>query len=135
MDLSLRLRGTQDMGKTALDLTREEWQAYRPGAKMDQDQVRERWERAWSVARVAAEALRQQFGATRVVAFGSLARRDWFTPWSDIDLAAWGIPPGTFYRAVAVVTGISPEFKLDLVAPKDCQPSLRHVIEREGVAL
>ena len=123
------------MGKTALDLTREEWQAYRPGARMSQDRVWKRWERAWRVARAAAEALRQQFDATQVVAFGSLARRDWFTPWSDIDLAARGIPPGAFYRAVAVVTGISPEFKLDLVALEDCQPSLRHVIEREGVAL
>ena len=123
------------MGKTALDLTREEWQAYRPGVKVSQDQVWERWERAWRVAQEAARVLRQQFGATRVVAFGSLARRDWFTPWSDIDLAAWGIPPEAFYRAVAVVTGISPEFKLDLVAPEDCQPSLRHVIEQEGVPL
>jgi predicted nucleotidyltransferase len=123
------------MGKTALDLTREEWQAYWPGTKTGQNQVGERWERAWRVAQAAAEVLRQQFGATRVVAFGSLARREWFTPWSDIDLAAWGISPGTFYRAVAVVTGISPEFKLDLVAPEDCQSSLRHVIEREGVAL
>jgi predicted nucleotidyltransferase len=123
------------MAKTALDLTREEWQACRPGAKAGQNQVWERWERAWGVAQAAAEVLRQEFGATRVVAFGSLARRDWFTPWSDIDLAAWGISPGAFYRAVAVVTGISPEFKLDLVAPEDCQPSLRHVIQREGVAL
>ena len=123
------------MVKTALELTREEWQAYRPGAQMGQGQVWERWERAWRVARAAAEALRQQFGATRVVAFGSLARRDGFTPWSDVDLAAWGIPPGAFYRAVAVVTGISPEFKLDLVALEDCPSHLRHVIEREGVAL
>jgi len=123
------------MGKTALDLTREEWQAYRPDTKVGQARVWERWKRAWSVAQTAAEVLRQRFGATRVVAFGSLARRDWFTPWSDIDLAAWGIPPGAFYRAVAAVTGISPEFKLDLVAPDDCHPSLRHVIEREGVAL
>ena len=123
------------MGKTALDLTREEWQAYRPGIKAGQNQVGERYERAWRVAQAAAELLRQEFGATRVVTFGSLARRDWFTPWSDIDLAAWGIPPGAFYRAVAVVTGLSPEFKLDLVAPEDCQPSLRQVIEREGVAL
>jgi predicted nucleotidyltransferase len=123
------------MGKTALDLTREEWRAYRPGATAGQSQVWERWERAWSVAQAAAEVLREQFGATRVVAFGSVTRRDWFTPWSDIDLAAWGISPGAFYRAVAVVTGISSEFKLDLVAPEDCQPSLRHVIEREGVAL
>jgi predicted nucleotidyltransferase len=87
------------------------------------------------VARAAAKVLREQFGATRVVAFGSLAHRDGFTLWSDIDLAAWGITPGAFYRAVAVVTGISPEFKVDLVAPEDCQPTLRHVIEREGVAL
>jgi len=123
------------MGKTALDLTREEWQAYRPGIRAAQSQGGERWERAWRLAQAAAELLRQEFGATRVVAFGSLARRDWFTPWSDIDLAAWGIPPEAFYRAVAVVTGLSPEFKLDLVAPEDCQPSLRHVIEREGVAL
>jgi predicted nucleotidyltransferase len=123
------------MGKTALDLTREEWQAYRPSTKGSRDQPWERWERAWSVAQAAAEVLREQFGATRVVAFGSLARRDWFTLWSDIDLAAWGISPGAFYRAVAVVTGISPEFKLDLVAPEDCQPSLRDVIEREGVVL
>jgi predicted nucleotidyltransferase len=123
------------MGKTALDLTREEWQAYRPGSRGTRDQSWERWDRAWRVARAAAEALRDQFGATRVVVFGSLARREWFTPWSDIDLAAWGISPDAFYRAVAVVTGISPEFKLDLVAPEDCQPSLRHIIEQEGVAL
>jgi len=123
------------MGKTALDLTREEWQAYRPGEKAGGTQVRERWVRAWRVARAAATVLREQFGATRVVAFGSLAHRDGFTLWSDIDLAAWGITAGAFYRAVAAVTGISPEFKVDLVAPEDCQPTLRHVIEQEGVAL
>ena len=98
------------MGKTALALTREEWQAYRPGAKIDQDQVSERWERAWHVAHTAAEVLRRRYGATRVVVFGSAARREWFTPWSDIDLAAWGIAPDAFFRAVAAVTGISPEF-------------------------
>jgi predicted nucleotidyltransferase len=69
------------------------------------------------------------------VASGSLAHRDWFTPWSDIDLAVWDIPPDLFYRAVAAVAGLSPEFKVDLVAPEDCQPALRRVIEQEGVAL
>ena len=123
------------MGKTALALTREEWQVYRPGAKIDQDQASERWERAWQVAHTAAEVLRRRYGATRVVVFGSAARREWFTPWSDIDLAAWGIAPDAFYRAVAAVTGISPEFKVDLVAPEDCQPALRQIIEQEGVAL
>jgi predicted nucleotidyltransferase len=123
------------MAKTALDLTREEWQAYRPGTRATQAQAQERWERAWRVAQAAAELLREQFGATRVVVFGTLARREWFTPWSDIDMAAWGISPSAFYRAVAEVTGISSEFKLDLVAPDDCQPSLLQVIEQEGLAL
>ena len=123
------------MGKTALDLTPEEWRAYRPSYKPGGTQVGERRERAWRVARAAAKVLREQFGATRVVAFGSLAHHDEFTLWSDIDLAAWGISPGAFYRAVAVVTGISPEFKVDLVAPEDCPPTLRQVIEREGVAM
>jgi predicted nucleotidyltransferase len=84
---------------------------------------------------MAAEVLRRRFGATRVVAFGSLAHRAWFSAWSDIDLAVWGISSDTFYRAVAAVTGISAEFKVDLVAPEDCQPALRQVIEQEGVAL
>jgi predicted nucleotidyltransferase len=123
------------MGKTALALTREEWQAYRPGTEIDQDLLSERWDRAWKVAHTAAGLLHGQFGATRVVAFGSLANRGSFTPWSDIDLAAWGIAPDAFYRAVAVVTGISPEFKVDLVAPEDCQPDLRRVIAQEGIAL
>jgi predicted nucleotidyltransferase len=123
------------MSRTALDLTRDEWQAYRPGAAPDQEQLLERWQRAWIAARMAADVLRRRFGATRVAAFGSLARRDSFTPWSDIDLAAWDIPPDSFYRAVAVVAGLSPEFKVDLVAPEDCEPALRRVIEQEGVAL
>jgi len=123
------------MGKTALDLTREEWRAYRPDSRAGQAQSHERWTRAWSVAQAAAEVLRAQFGATRVVAFGSLAHRDGFTFWSDIDLAAWGIPAEAFYRAVAVVTGISSEFKLDLVASEDCKLSLQQAIEREGIAL
>jgi predicted nucleotidyltransferase len=85
------------------------------------------------VAHLAARLLRQRFGATRVVAFGSLTDRAWFTPWSDVDLAAWGVPPDAFYRAVALVTGLSAEFKMDLVSPEECRPALRRVIEREGV--
>jgi predicted nucleotidyltransferase len=123
------------MGKTALDLTCDEWQAYQPGAELDREQLSERWRRAWNTARLAAQVLRRRFGATRIVAFGSLTRRDWFTPWSDIDLAAWDMPPDVFYRAVAAVTGLDPEFKVDLVVPEDCQPTLRRVIEQEGVAL
>jgi predicted nucleotidyltransferase len=123
------------MDRTALALTREEWQTYHPGTAVDQDQLAGRWERARAVARAAAQVLYSQFGATRVVAFGSLVRRDWFTPWSDVDLGAWGIPPHLFYRAVAAVTGLSSEFKVDLIAHEDCQPALRRAIEKDGILL
>jgi len=123
------------MTKTALALTAEEWRTYRPGAKTDDAQVAERWERAWKIAHTAASLLREKFRAKRVVVFGSLVRRTWFTPWSDIDLAAWGIPPDAFYRAVAFVTGLSPEFEVDLVSSEDCRPALRQVIEGEGIDL
>jgi len=129
------MRTGRKMTKTALALSPEEWRAYRPGVKTDEKQRVERWERAWEVARTAARVLRQRFGATRVVAFGSLAHRTWFTPWSDIDLAAWGIPAGEFYRAVATVTGLSPEFEIDLLDPDTCRPALRQRIEREGIEL
>ena len=35
---------------------------------------------AWSIARRAAHLLREEFGATRVIAFGSLAHGAWFGP-------------------------------------------------------
>lgn len=126
------------MAKTALTLNREIWRTYRPGAwkdAADTSYTTSRWERAWQVAREAARQLREEFAPTRVVVFGSLAHRAWFTPWSDIDLAAWDIPPEAFYRAVALVTGLSSEFEVDLVAPEACSPALRRVIEQEGIEL
>ena len=123
------------MARTALDLTSEELRSYRPDRKLDKWQVAERRERAWEFARIAARLLRERFGAARVVAFGSLAHRSWFSPWSDIDLAAWGIPADQFYRAVAAVTGISPDFQVDLVDPEDCRQSVRQSIELEGIEL
>ena len=120
------------MAKTALDLTDEELRSYYPGRVPNTQRVAEKWERAWEVARVAAQLLRNQFGVKKVVAFGSLVHRDWFTSWSDIDLAIWGIPAHQFYQAVAAVTGLSSEFKIDLVDAESCSTSLRRIIESEG---
>ncbi len=90
---------------------------------------------AWRLSRRAARLLRTRFGARRVIVFGSLTHADWFNLWSDIDLAAWGIPPERFYAAVAAVTGLSPHFKVDLVDPETCRPELRELIEHEGIEI
>jgi len=130
------------MARTALDLTHQEWQAYHPGETGDRaarsdptTAEKTRRQQAQQVARQAAQMLRQQFGASKVVVFGSLARNARFTPWSDIDLAAWGIPPHQFYAAVAAVTGLSAVFKIDLIDPQSCSPSLHEALDREGLAL
>ena len=123
------------MAKTALDLSDEELRTYQPGREFHEWQPNERRERAWQVAHATAQLLHEKFGATRVVVFGSLAHRVWFSAWSDIDLVAWGIPADQFYKAVATVTGVSSEFKVDLIDPDVCRSAVRKSIEREGVEL
>ena len=129
------------MTRTALDLSPQEWQAYRPDGPIVPPPARQatraerRRQQAWRVARQAARLLRDQYGASKVVVFGSLVHDAWFTPWSDIDLAAWGIPPERYYAAVAAVTGLSPVFQVDLVDPDACRSSLRATLEREGIEL
>lgn len=94
-----------------------------------------RFARAWEVARTAAAQLKLRFGATRVVVFGSLTDRSRFTKWSDIDLVAWGISDAMFWTAVGAVTGLTPDFRVDLVHPDDCRPSMLEAIRSEGVEL
>lgn len=119
--------------RTVLDLSPEELRAYHPAREPDRNRMAGRWELAWETARAAARVLRERFHASRVVLFGSLCRRDWFGPWSDIDLAAWGVASDQYYRGVAALSGISSDFKIDLVDIQDCRPELREAIEREGI--
>ncbi|MEW5873374.1 MAG: nucleotidyltransferase domain-containing protein [Chloroflexota bacterium] len=129
------------MTRTALELSPEERKMYRPGMMLhqrteeDQRRLTRRYDQAWRLARRAATLLRRQYGASRVVVFGSLAHAAWFNAWSDIDLAAWGIPPERFYAAVAAVTGLSPRFKVDLLDAEACRSELLRVIEGEGVEI
>jgi predicted nucleotidyltransferase len=99
--------------------------------------VSKRREDAWKVARIAVEMLKQRFGATRVVVFGSLARKTGFTPWSDIDLAVWGIAPEEYYRAagVAMDIGLEAGIRVDVVDAGDCGGQFLVDIEQEGMEL
>jgi len=95
----------------------------------------ERYQEAWKLAKRAAALLKENFGAGKVVVFGSLTKRLWFTRWSDIDLAAWGIPDEQFYAAVGAVTALSADFKIDLIDVNECRDSLRKAIEAEGIKI
>lgn len=81
--------------------------------------------------------LRGQFGASRVVVFGSLVEDGgrWFGAGSDIDLAAWGIPTADYLVAVARLQDVSTRFSIDLVAMERCPERLRDAIALDGVDL
>ena len=59
--------------------------------------------------------LYEDFGATQVAVFGSLAEPEAFSKWSDIDIAVWGIPNDKHFRASSIASDISGLFKVDLV--------------------
>jgi len=66
------------------------------------------------LARKAANLLKSEFGAEKVLVFGSLLHESSFTLWSDIDLSASGIAADKYYAAVAAVSDLSSSTRIDL---------------------
>lgn len=121
--------------KTALDIEPSQWRHYRPfKITAENNLTATTLAEATSVARSIAKELIERFGAKKVILFGSLARGG-YTRWSDIDLAAWGIPPVDFFKAVSFATGFSKIWKVDLVDGGDCSNGLQQVILKEGIRL
>lgn len=126
------------MVKTAHNLNREHWCAYHPDSNFiamrveKMHQMDKNWMEAWALARAAAKILKQKFGARKVVVFGSLLEKDRFLPWSDIDLAVWGIPGSKLYAAIGTITGLSPFIKIDLVDPDTCRRAILEAILNDG---
>ncbi|NEP16648.1 MAG: nucleotidyltransferase domain-containing protein [Leptolyngbya sp. SIO4C1] len=121
------------MARTIRQLTAEERQQFDPTRNLANVLSTERWKRARARLSALVLTLRKEFGAKRIVLFGSLTQKEAFTRWSDIDLAAWGIAPERFYEAVVRLNDLSPEIKVDLVDPERCQSAaLNQIIQEEG---
>jgi predicted nucleotidyltransferase len=122
-----------------MTLTREQLDKYREtaDARMAEEARRasRRRETAWRRAREAARILKDQFGATRVCAFGSILRPESFSLWSDLDIAAWGLTPRNWLKASAAIRALSDEIELNLVDTDTCSDSLLRVIQRDGTTL
>jgi predicted nucleotidyltransferase len=127
------------MDQTAIDLTSTAMETYRrtarARARARQERVTARQAAAWAVARRAAAALKEEFGASRVAVFGSLVRPKGFHLRSDVDLAVWGLDERLYFRAVAHLLDLDPSIEVDLVEVEQARPALQAVIQREGVLL
>ena len=78
-------------------------------------QMRELQQRGLKTARKCARILKDEFGAQRVVLFGSMLNPERMTWRSDIDLAVWGLLEEDYFRAVSRVLDVDPSFSVDLV--------------------
>ncbi len=121
-----------DTHRTAKDLSPEELAEYSrrldehfKNRKVDEELL----QRAWQMAHQVANMLYEDFGATQVAVFGSLADQDSFSKWSDIDIAVWGIPNDKYLRASSIASDISGLFKVDLVDFKSCKRLFRERIQ------
>jgi len=127
------------MSPTAIELTEKDLVQYRLAARARHEQEQEQLERlrehAWQMAREATKLLKRKFGAERVVVFGSLTHRECFTPWSDLDIAAWGIPAGKTFQAMGEVMELGSKIEVNLVDMAICKPRLKKFIEEEGIPL
>ena len=94
-----------------------------PRLAREKQRAAERRERALRVAREAARLLYDQFGATRVILFGSLARDARFHARSDIDLAVEGLASEHFWKAWAAIERLDLSIEVDLVPLEAAKPS------------
>lgn len=119
-----------------MHISPEKMEAYRATARRrgieERRRLALRHEHAWAVAGKAAALLRTEYGVDRVAAFGSLVRSELFHRGSDIDLAVWGMDERHYYRAVARLLALDPEFEVDLVMVEEAPVSLRVTIQKEA---
>ena len=129
------------MALTALNLPPEELKKYHPREEFlrrraeTRLEVAKRRRRALAAAQRAAQLLKAEFDANEVILFGSLTRRGSFTLFSDIDLAARGIPSTRYLAAMDAVLRLSAEFKIDLAELETCPPALLKNIAKDGRSL
>jgi uncharacterized protein len=87
-------------------------------------EMAERQRHGWEIARRVAALLKADFGAQRVVLFGSMLNSETMTWHSDLDLAVWGLSPEAYLRAgVAAEKGHG--FSIDLI---DAQSAPAHIL-------
>ena len=92
-------------------------------------------QRAWHTVHRIASMLYEDFDATQVAVFGSLAEPEAFSKWSDIDIAVWGIPNDKYFRASSIASDISRLFKVDLVDFESCKGLFRERIQSQLVPI
>lgn len=88
---------------------------------------------AFKGARTIAEILKKRFGASEVILYGSIIRKNAFNNNSDIDLAVKGLEEN-YYRAFGYCIRNS-EFELDIKIYEDMPDEYKKIVDKTGYKL
>lgn len=125
-----------DFSKSMVNLSATQLQRYITSAQeRERDRLaklEERRRSALNLAKQAATLLKEEFGATQVILFGSLLTET-FHESSDIDLAVIDLPENQYFQAVGRLLGLG-DFDFDLVEVQNARPEIANAISK-GVVL
>ncbi len=96
--------------------------------------MKQRQQEGLEIARKCANFLKQKYGVTKVVLFGSLLNHEDMNPHSDIDLAVWDLPEQDYFKAVGFLIELANSFSIDLVEVQNVRPYILEAIQ-EGLEL
>jgi predicted nucleotidyltransferase len=64
-------------------------------------EMKQRQQAGLKIAQKCASLLKEKYGVTKVVLFGSLLNYEEITSHSDLDLAVWDLPEKDYFKAIA----------------------------------
>lgn len=122
---------TTEMSPSELAECRENLKRQWENRQVDEELL----QRAWTVAHRLAAVLYQDYGASKVAVFGSLAERERFTKYSDIDIVVWGVSYNRCLDALWDTEGLGSEFKIDIINFKTINRSFRERILSQAIPI
>lgn len=108
------------------------WQQRKANAR---SRLKQRHQAGLNTAKVLADILKADFGASKVVLFGSMLSVNDIHMNSDIDLAVWNLPFSDYIQALTALMSNAGEFSVDLVRIEEAPPSLKAYIVDKGLRL
>jgi predicted nucleotidyltransferase len=127
--------------QTALELGRKGWHRYLKSSRhrISQTQLSpsELKEHEQLLVRIQkfADEIKSRYKVRRIVLFGSLAHKGWFSSDSDVDLAVEGLRGDDYWDAWRIAEETIKDKSVDLIEIESCSRSLQKAIENYGMEL
>ena len=127
--------------QTALELGRKGWHRYLKSSRHSTSQTQlspselKEHKQLLALIQKVADEIKSRFKVRRIVLFGSLAHKGWFSSDSDVDLAVEGLRGDDYWHAWRIAEETLKDKSVDLIEIEFCGRSLQKAIDNYGVEL